>query len=32
MNIKEGTCGDGYWVSYVSNELLNSMSKANDVL
>ena len=32
MGIKEGTCCDEHWVLYATNELLNTTSKANDVL
>ena len=32
MGIKEGMCGDGHRVLYATNELLNTRSKANDVL
>ena len=32
MSIKEGTCCDEPWLSYATNELLNTTSKTNDGL
>ena len=32
IGIKEGTCCDEHWVLCVTDELLNTTSKTNDVL
>ena len=32
MDIKKGTCWDEHWVSYVSDELLNSTPETNTTL
>ena len=32
MGIKEGTCWDEYWVSYISDEALGSTPETNTTL